>query len=296
MQAGRRSAGPADLGFILDARDRPGLTFDDVRWGVQMTQKRKVLVTGAAGVIGQAFIHHLGETYDIFGIDLKEAPGTPTLVANINDLSAIAGAFEGMDAVVHLAATISVDSPWDAVLQANLIGTYNVFEAAHKAGVASVIFASSNHTVGGYELDGLPSIYDLGDSRVYDHTVEDRPDSLYGVSKVYGEALGRHYSEAFGMRVYCLRIGSVRADDDPRDPSVATGSFWLDLTPAQKFERLRATWLSQRDAAGLISACIEAEQTKFAIVYGISNNPRQMWDLTHAKDVLGWAPQDSAPR
>ena len=260
-----------------------------------MTEKRKVLVTGAAGVIGQGFIRHFGEKYEITGLDLKEAPGVPTLVANVDDLDAIAPAFVGVDSVVHLAAAISVDSPWDAVLHANLIGTYNVFEAARRAGVKSIVFASSNHTVGGYELDGLPSIYDLKDTRVYDHTVEVRPDSLYGVSKVYGEALGRHYSDAFGLRVYSLRIGSVRGDDDPRDPSVAKGSFWLDLTPEQKFERTRATWLSQRDAAGLISACIEAEQTKFAVVYGISNNPRQMWDISHAKDALGWVPKDSAP-
>jgi NAD+ dependent glucose-6-phosphate dehydrogenase len=260
-----------------------------------MTQKQNVLVTGAAGVIGQGFIRHFGETYNLTGLDLKDAPGVKTLVANIDDLDAIAPAFAGIDAVVHLAATISVDSQWDAVLDANLIGTYNVFEAARRAGAKSVVFASSNHAVGGYELDGLPSIYDLDDPRVYDQTVEVRPDSLYGVSKVYGEALGRHYSDAFGLRVYCLRIGSVRADDNPRDPSVAKGSFWLDLTPEQKFARTRATWLSQRDAAGLISACIEAEQTKFAIVYGISNNPRQMWDLSHARDVLGWVPQDAAP-
>ena len=260
-----------------------------------MSEKRKVLVTGAAGVIGQGFIRHFGETYDIAGLDLKEAPGTSTLVANVDDLDVIAPAFDGIESVVHLAASISVDSPWDAVLHANLIGTYNVFEAARRAGVKSVVFASSNHTVGGYEIDGIPSIYDLDDPRVYDHTVEVRPDSLYGVSKVYGEALGRHYSDAFGLRVYSLRIGSVRADDDPRDPSVEKGSFWLDLTPEQKFERLRATWLSQRDAAGLIAACIEAEQTKFAVVYGISNNPRQMWDLSHAKSALGWVPQDSAP-
>ena len=261
-----------------------------------MTEERSVLVTGAAGVIGQAFIRHCRDRYKITGLDLKEAAGVRTTIASIDDLGAIEPAFSGVDAVVHLAAAISVDSPWDAVLHANLIGTYNVFEAARRAGVQSVVFASSNHAVGGYELDGLPSIYDLDDPRVYDETVAVRPDSLYGVSKVYGEALGRHYSDAFGLRVYCLRIGSVRADDDPRDPSVADGSFWLDLTPEQKFRRTRATWLSQRDAAELIAACIEAEATKFSVVYGISNNPRQMWDLSHARETVGWTPQDAAPK
>lgn len=260
-----------------------------------MPRKQKVLVTGAAGVIGQAFIRHFGQTYDITGIDLKDAGKVPATVANIDDLDAILPAFEGVDSVVHLAAAISVDSPWDAVLHANLIGTYNVFEAARQAGAESVVFASSNHAVGGYEVEGAPSIYNLDDPRVYDEAAPVRPDSLYGVSKAYGEALGRYYSDAFGLRVYCLRIGTVRDDDDPRDPSVAQSSFWLNLTPEQKFDRLRATWLSKQDAAGLIAACIEAKNTKYAVVYGISNNPRQLWDLANAKELLGWSPQDSAP-
>ena len=145
------------------------------------------------------------------------------------------------------------------------------------------------------EVEGAPSIYDLGDSRVYDHNVEIRPDSLYGVSKVYGEALGRYYLENFGVRSYNLRIGTVRGDDDPRDPSVPEGSFWLELTPEQKYDRMRATWLSQRDCAELIGACLDAKHVPWAVVYGISNNPRQFWDLSHAKELLGWEPKDSAP-
>lgn len=260
-----------------------------------MAAKQRVLVTGSAGVIGQAFIRYCGERYEISGLDLKGGGGVPATVANIADLDAILPAFQNIDAVVHLAATISVDSPWEAVRDANLIGTYNVVEAARRSGVKAVVFASSNHAVGGYEVDGAPSIYDLDDPRVYDDAVAIRPDSLYGVSKAYGEALGRFYADAFGLRVYCLRIGTVRADDNPRDPSVAKGSFWLDLTLEQKFERMRATWLSQHDAAELIAACIEAKQTKFAIVYGISDNPRKFWDISNAKALLGWSPKDAAP-
>jgi nucleoside-diphosphate-sugar epimerase len=151
-----------------------------------MSQKQRVLVTGAAGVIGQAFIRHYKDVYDISGLDLKDADNVPTTIANIDDLDAILPAFEGIDAVVHLAASISVDSPWDAVLHANLIGTYNVFEAARRSGVGCVVFASSNHAIGGYEVEGAPSIYEKSDPRVYDETVAIRPDSLYGVSKAYG--------------------------------------------------------------------------------------------------------------
>ncbi|MDQ2683117.1 MAG: hypothetical protein M3Y37_06285, partial [Chloroflexota bacterium] len=98
--------------------------------------------------------------------------------------------------------------------------------------------------------------------------------------------------EYHGIRSYHLRIGSVRADDNPRDPSVPKGSFWLDLTPEQKYQRMQATWLSKRDCAELISACIEAEEVPFLITYGISDNPRKFWDISNAKELLGWEPVD----
>jgi NAD+ dependent glucose-6-phosphate dehydrogenase len=259
-----------------------------------MGDKQRVLVTGASGVIGTAVREYLADRYELHALTHRPAD-FPSHVADIADLEAILPAFAGMDAVVHLAASASVATPWEDVLHNNLIGTYNVFEAARRQGVKAVVFASSNHTIGGYELDGAPGIYALDDPRVYDHTVEVRPDSLYGVSKVYGEALGRYYHEAFGLRVYNLRIGSVRADDDPRSPAVRDGSFWLDLTPEQKEDRLRATWLSRRDCAELIAACLDATDVGWAVVYGISDNPRQFWDLSHGKELLGWTPRDRAP-
>ena len=263
--------------------------------GQQQGRKKKVLVTGVSGVIGKGMVQHLSDRYDISGIDVTDAGQVPTLVADVGDLAAIRPAFDGMDAVVHLASLPSVQTPWAEIRDVNIEGTYNAFEAARQAGVPAVVFASSNHTIGGYEEDGLPSIYALDDPRVYDHTVEIRPDSLYDVAKVFGEALGRHYVDAHGLRAYNLRIGSVFAHDDPRDPSIAQGSFWLDLTPEQKFDRIRATWLSQRDCAELIAACVEAEHVPWAVVYATSDNPRKMWDLTHAKELLGWEPKDAAP-
>ncbi|MCC6792854.1 MAG: NAD(P)-dependent oxidoreductase [Thermomicrobiales bacterium] len=261
-----------------------------------MTGKKRVLVTGGAGVIGQAVHTHLHDRYELSSIDRVLAPNYAVSHAvDVADLEAILPHVAGIDAIVHLAASPSVQTPWPDILNNNLITTYNVYEAAHRNGVQAVVFASSNHTIGMYELDGMPGIYDLNDPRVYDHTVEVRPDSLYGVSKVYGEAMGRYYQENFGVRSYNLRIGTVLGHDDPRHPSVAEGSFWLDLTAEQKFDRLRSTWLSQRDCAGLIAACIEATHVPFAIVYGISNNPRQFWDLSHARELLGWEPKDSAP-
>src|SRR5918995_353713 len=211
------------------------------------TGRMRVLVTGAGGLIGRLVMEGLDDQYDLVGL-ARDLSGYATVIADVSDLDALVPTMEGIDAVVHLAADSSVQAPWERVLPDNLIGTYNVFEAARRAGVKKVVFASSNHAIGTYETEGAPEIYELDDPRSYDHTVEIRPDSLYGVSKVYGEALGRYYADHHGLAVFCLRIGGVRAPDD-----------------------------------------------RWALVYGISDTPRQFWDLGHARGLLGYAPRDGAP-
>jgi NAD+ dependent glucose-6-phosphate dehydrogenase len=258
-------------------------------------QKKKVLVTGAEGVIGTAVREFLADKYDLYALTLTPQD-FPSHVGNIADFEQIRPAFDGMDAVVHLAASADIETPWNDVLNNNLIGTYNVFEAARQAGVRTVVFASSNHAMGMYEIDGKPELYELDDPRTYDHTVEIRPDSLYGVSKAYGEALGRFYSEMHGMRVVCLRIGAVRGNDNPFAPEILTTPRPLiePLTPEQRKKRMAAMWLSRRDSAQLIEKSIDADHVPFAIVYGISNNARQFLDITLARDLLGYEPQDGA--
>lgn len=150
-------------------------------------QRMRVLITGAAGTIGTALRCHLADRYELSALTRRPAD-FPSYVADIASLDAILPAFAGQDAVVHLAAAISVTSPWEEVLPANLIGTYNVFEAARRQDVGCVVFASSNHAVGMYEVEAAPAIDALADPRVIDHHAEIRPDSLYGVSKAYGEA------------------------------------------------------------------------------------------------------------
>ena len=252
---------------------------------------RRILVTGAEGVIGTAVREHLAERYELVSLTLTPQE-FPSHVADISNLDAIRPAFENVDAVVHLAASPAIETPWDDVLRNNIVGTYNVFEAAREARVARVVFASSNHAVGMYELDGAPGLYDVDDGRSYDHKAEIRPDSLYGVSKAYGEALGRMYVERHGLRVFCLRIGAVRANDDPTAP---TANPLIDLDSEGLRNRLRAVWLSQRDCAELIARCLDVEDVSWAIVYGVSGNPRRFWDLAHARELLGWEPQDAAP-
>jgi NAD+ dependent glucose-6-phosphate dehydrogenase len=252
---------------------------------------RRILVTGAEGVIGSAVREHLAGRYELTSLTLTPQE-FPSHVADIADLAAIRPAFDDVDAVVHLAASASLEAPWDDVLHNNIVGTHNVFEAARQAGVERVVFASSNHTVGMYELDGAPGLYEVDDERRYDHTAELRPDTLYGVSKVYGEALGRMYMERHGLRVFCLRIGAVREHDDPTAP---TANPLIDLDAEGRRNRLRAVWLSKRDCAELIARCLDVEEVSWAVVYGVSGNARRFWDLDHARELLGWEPQDSAP-
>ncbi len=261
-----------------------------------MPTKQRVLITGAGGTIGTALRKHLNGRYDLKALTLQPE-SFPSHVANIADLEAILPAFVDIDAVVHLAASPAVDTPWEEILPNNLVGTYNVFEAARRQGVGAVVFASSNHAIGMYEMDGAPEIYEIDDPRCYDHTVEVRPDSLYGVSKVYGEALGRYYHDRHALRVYCLRIGAVRANDNPVAAEVfASSPTFLNLADEDsRRKRMRAVWFSQRDCAELVAACLEAKEVPWALVYGISANPGAFWDMTHARDLLGFEPQDSAP-
>jgi len=252
---------------------------------------RRILVTGAEGTIGAAVREHLAGRYELAALTLTPQE-FPSHVGDISDLDAIQPAFENVDAVVHLAASPAIETPWDDVLGNNIVGTYNVFEASRRAGVSRVVFASSNHVIGMYELDGAPALYEPGDERSYDHTAEIRPDSLYGVSKAYGEALGRMYMERHGLRVFCLRIGAVRANDDPAAP---TANPLIDLDAEGRRNRLRAVWLSRRDCAELIARCLDVDDVSWAVVYGVSDNPRRFWDLNRARELLGWEPLDAAP-
>jgi nucleoside-diphosphate-sugar epimerase len=250
-------------------------------------------VTGARGTIGTTLLRELSGRYDL--VPIARSPAADGwLVADLADLAGLERALAGCQAVVHLAAASDVSAAWEEVLSSNIIGTYNVFEAARRARVGRVVFASSNHVAGMFEVAAGPSLYRLNDPRMIDHQDEIRPDSLYGTSKVFGEALGRYYSERYHMSVVCLRIGSVLRDDDPEGPLVAEGSGWLGLSVADRYRRIRATWLSQRDCALLVASALDAE-VSWAVVFGTSANPRRIWDLEHARAAIGYVPQDSAP-
>jgi uronate dehydrogenase len=227
----------------------------------------RVLVTGAAGRIGQALRPYLRERYSLRLIahrrQLEPVPGEEVVVAGLDDLARVEAACQGVEAIVHLAANPSGRAPWESALEDNVVGTYNVFESARRAGVRKVVFASTNHVSGWYEREGT---YVQPEMPV-------RPDSLYGVSKAFGEALGRYYSDAFGMSVVCLRIGSFLAK-----PTTV---------------RALSTWLSHRDCAQLVLRSLESD-LPFGVFYGISGNRRRYWDISSAESVLGYSPEDDA--
>lgn len=239
-----------------------------------MTRK-KVLITGAAGRIGQVLRQGLGRRYDLrlmyHRTVLPAVEGEETIVGRISDLATMEEAAAGVDAVVHMAGNPSVQAPWEDILEANIKGAYAVYEAAHRQGVSRVVFASTNHVTGFYEREGVYTRPDM----------PERPDSYYGVSKAFGEDLGQYYADAFGLGVICLRIGSFQ----PAEAVAGRGS-----------DRILSTWLSHRDCVQLVWRGIEATQVKFGIYYGISGNRRAYWDLANARQDLGYSPEDDAER
>ena len=221
---------------------------------------RRILVTGLSGLIGGALRRHIEGRYALRALNRRPVPGVDCHRADLGDLDAIRPAFAGIDTVVHLAAAAGdTNAPAD-ILRSNVLGTYHVFEAARLARVARVIFASSGATMSGWEREPplshiVAGEYDrVGNWSRLTHEVPVRPSGLYGASKVWGEALGRHYADAYGMSVICLRIGRVKAEDRPTGP------------------RDVSVWCSQRDVARMIAACVEAPATlRFDTFYVVSD-------------------------
>ena len=235
--------------------------------------RKKILITGAAGQIGSVLRVGLKDRYRLRLLShntvLPAEPHEEICTGSITDLSKMTEVSEGVDAVVHMAGNPWLDTAFEEVLHSNIVGTYTVFEACRKARVKRIVFASTNHVTGYYEIEG---VYTTPDMPV-------RPDGYYGVSKVFGEALGRYYADAFGISVICLRIGTCRSED---------------AVINRKNDRILSTWLSLRDIVHLVRCSIEAESIKFGIYYGISNNTRAYWDIQNAREELVYDPQDNA--
>jgi len=228
-----------------------------------------VVITGGAGRVGTALRPFLRSRYRLRLVDVKAPPEAPLdgeefVQADMVDLAAAERVMHGASGVVHLSGNPSTAATWNDVRGPNIDSTYNVFEAARRQGAQRVIFATTNHVMGFYNLEGtwpIPTDWVI------------RPDSLYGVSKAFGEALARYFCDAFGMSMHCIRIG------------------WFTTQPPAVRDLL-GLWISPRDLAQLVGLCLETERP-FGIYNGTSNNRQQNhWDLESARDELGYAPED----
>jgi uronate dehydrogenase len=226
---------------------------------------KSVLITGAAGDVGRRITPLLAAVYPrVVLSDMKmpaDCKGLEFRQAELGDMAAVTRAVEGIDGIVHLGG-FSVEGPWETILNANIAGCYNLFEAARVAGSKRIVFASSNHAVGYYPR-----------SRTIRENVTVLPDSRYGVSKAFGEALGAMYAMKYGLGVTCLRIGNV--NETPMDM------------------RRMAIMLHPEDLVQLIRIGLDHPEIVFEVLYGASGNTRAWWDNSRAHE-LGYRPRHNS--
>jgi uronate dehydrogenase len=226
----------------------------------------RLLLTGAAGALGRVLRPRLAprctllRVSDVATMEAASA-GEEVIQVALEDRGGVHALLQGIDHVVHLGA-LSTEHAFDAILQANIVGTYNLYEAARRHGVKRIVFASSNHVTGFYRQD-----------EVIDASAPMRPDSYYGLSKAFGENLSRFYFDRYGIETVCLRIGSCFPE--PRD------------------RRMLSTWLSYDDLERLVVAALTTPVVGHSIVYGVSDNKSTWWDNTPARHI-GFRPQDSS--
>lgn len=236
-----------------------------------MSDQTRVLVTGAAGRIGSAFVAEMADRYDFRLADKTDKvhdllPGAETLLLNVADPDACRRAVQGIDVVLHLAADPSPRADYYASLQPNNFdGTYNIFRAAADAGCRRVVYASSVQAVMGYPKDHETPVGAYW-----------WPLNMYAVSKCFGEATARMFSATEGISAICVRIGAYHR------PGLGD--------PEQQHEL--SAYVSPRDLNQLFRLCIDADGIDFAVVHGISNNRIKRLSLTETRALLGYEPVD----
>jgi uronate dehydrogenase len=233
-------------------------------------QKKPVLLTGASGALGRMLARELGAAgYTLRLTDISPFPdplpaGAKFVRADLNEALAIVRQAEGCGTILHFGGN-ATEQPFETIIEPNIRGLYHIYEAARREG-ARVVFASSNHTIGFHERP-------KGNDAKIDFDCQFRPDGYYGLSKVYGELMGRLYWDKHGVENVNVRIGSCQ--------------------PRPMNARALSTWLSYPDLARMMIRCIEAERVGHSVIWGASNNPATFWGKDH-RDRIGWQPEDNA--
>jgi uronate dehydrogenase len=249
-----------------------------------VTASRRVLITGAAGLLGEVLRKALADDYELAGVDTRRRGRNGVSRADMTRLRHAECAVDGTDVVIDLASA-HWQRPWDVVHKNNIPATWNTLEAARRRGVRRVIYASSNHVTGLYERDEPYVRIVAGDYHGLDPATVPRittamavrPDGAYGVGKALGEAAARYYAEEHGLSVLCLRIGTLNRANRP----LAARHF--------------ATLITHADMARLARCCIEAPpDLAFGIFYGVSANRWRIWDVEDARRAIGYEPRDDA--
>ncbi|MGP8080676.1 MAG: NAD-dependent epimerase/dehydratase family protein [Dehalococcoidales bacterium] len=251
----------------------------------------KVGITGAGGLIGIDLTEGLAEKYQLTLFYHNTKPTTarklPVVQADLSDEKQVKGIFEGLDAVIHLAAASSSLSSWENVLTQNIITTYNVFEEVRRAGVAKVVFASTNHTQHAYTMktntldEDLTYVKKHGLIKLDDPPA---PDSFYGVSKLFGEDLGRYYSRFYGIKVVSLRIGWAECEKM---------KIQIQSSDSAIKDHVRVMYLSKRDLIDITDRALQID-TDYLNAYAVSDNKPAVFDLTETRKNLGFNPEDNA--
>jgi len=227
---------------------------------------KRILFTGAAGNLGKRLRERLHEFADIVRLsDLTDigalAAHEEFMQCDLADREAVMRICEGVDAILHFGG-VSTEEEWAPIMQANIQGMVNLYEAVHKLGIRRVIFASTNHTMGLYKSTDL-----------VDASMPTRPDGYYGLSKVFGEQISRYYWDRFGVETVCIRIGYC----------------WPEATNYRQM----VTWLSLDDLVQLLHRSLVTPRVGHTITFGISNNPGRWWDDRYAA-YLCYQPKDSS--
>ena len=239
--------------------------------------RRRVLVTGADGNIGSYFAARSHEKYELILMDRNFNKNGAELAqfgqlveGDIGDLERLKVLFAGVDTILHLAGNPSPIATWQSLLEVNIAGTYNVFVAAKACGCRRVVYASSIHAVSGY-----PEGVQVKTSEPVN------PGDLYGVSKCFGEAMGRYMATQENLSTIAIRIGAFQ----PRKS-----------VKSKKGVALLDAWVSRRDLNQLFEKSIDAEKLQFAIFHGLSDNHFKRLDISDARELIGYAPQDDSMR